>query len=201
MKQYKGFTLSETLIALTIIGVVAAISIPVLNMQKPDKDGIAYRKAVLNVTSAFNLATDSNDFYYSCILTDEESGTSSRDWRGCPAGVDLCTKISDAMNTSGKVDCSGSETSYTDPNFRTTDGTIYWGLEGGFTDVFKTIYVDRKLSNEENTASFLSNHRDANHSSPGLKIRLTSDGGVNMPDTTEYKYEKKLVEDPMKITK
>ena len=199
MKQYKAFTLSETLIALTIIGVVAAISIPVLNMQKPDKDGIAYRKAVLNVTSAFNLATESNDFYYGCILTDTEAGTSSRDWRGCPESVNFCTKMADAMNTSGKIDCS-STSSYASPNFRTTDGTIYWGFEGGFTDVYKTVYVDRKLTSEENTASFLTKHRDANYTSPGLKIRLTSDGGVNMPDTNEYKYEHKLIENPLKIT-
>jgi|GEM_PF-4427137 len=200
MKQCKAFTLAETLIALTIIGVVAAISIPVLNMQKPDKDGIAYRKAVLNVTSAFNLATEANDFYYGCILTDAEAGTSIRDWRGCPESVNFCKKMADTMNISGKVDCS-STSSYENPNFRTTDGTIYWGFEGGFTDIYKTVYVDRNLTSEENTASFLKRHRDSNHTSAGLKIRLTSDGSINMPDSNEYTYEHKLLENPLKITK
>ena len=43
----KGFTLAETLVTLVVIGVVAAVTIPILNHARPDKDALMYKKAVL----------------------------------------------------------------------------------------------------------------------------------------------------------
>ena len=48
----KAFTLSEALITLAIIGVMASILIPTLNNAKPDKDKITYKKALYTVQSA-----------------------------------------------------------------------------------------------------------------------------------------------------
>ena len=55
----KAFTLSEALVTLAIIGVLAAILIPVIDNVRPDKDKITYKKALYSMQSAVSNAMDS----------------------------------------------------------------------------------------------------------------------------------------------
>ena len=54
----KAFTLSEALITLAILGVLAAILIPVINNVRPDKDRITYKKALYSMQGAISQAMD-----------------------------------------------------------------------------------------------------------------------------------------------
>lgn len=70
MKKF-GFTLSELVVALGVIGVVAAIASPMLNGILPDKDKIAVLK-VYKVLSSINrdLISDKGLYYVSNICRD-----------------------------------------------------------------------------------------------------------------------------------
>jgi prepilin-type N-terminal cleavage/methylation domain-containing protein len=184
--KLKGFTLSEVLITLTVIGVVMAITIPVLNHTKPNKDRVIYRKAIMVVQEAIANVMNSDDF-----------DSSTTPWMGDNVGEsDFCDKISEELNVSGNVDCT-SASSYDSPNFITTDGNRYWGFEGKFTTTSRIVYTDRMLTSKE--LSRLSKLRDSNHSTPGLKILVYNTGRTRIPNTDEYNYERNLAENANKI--
>lgn len=84
MRKFKGFTLAEVLITLTIIGIIAAISIPALK-NAADKNAWAagLSTSVKNLTSAFALmkandsvdTLDSTDFWTNNVTSDVTSGS------------------------------------------------------------------------------------------------------------------------------
>ena len=62
MKQQKGFTLAETLITLTILGVVAAITVPMLiNKQMEAANRTKVKKAMATYEKALNQMIIEND--------------------------------------------------------------------------------------------------------------------------------------------
>ena len=177
-----GFTLVEALIVLFIAGVVSAIVFPILSNYNPNADIAMYKKAVFNVSSAFSNATK-----------DPEVLLCKSNWKNC-SYVDLCEKLADKLSTVGIISCSSTNlSSYSNPNFVTSDGIKYWGLEGDFSNDTKTIYVDRELKSTENKTEFLSKHRDSYHTTPGFKIVLDSTGGILYPNTDDYNLEKNIL--------
>lgn len=181
----KGFTLSEALIVITILGIIASITIPVLNNTKPDKDQILYRKALQTIQGAMSVMMDSHDLDNCPDL-----------WADSSLDADsFCEAFIKEVNISGQYHCSGNS-SYDNPNFVTTDGLRFWGFEG---KVFNTsnkkdrdVYVDRNLTNDER--NHLANRRGNNYKEPGLKINIQYDGKVGTkPNSTAYEYENKLI--------
>lgn len=117
----KGFTLAETLISLSIIGVIAALTIPMLIPLMPDKSRTMYKKAVYSVQNSISMA-----------LNDSSSIAASSSTGWATTGVTsttLCTDIAKGLNTMGTVSCTaaGSDAA---PNFITVDGAAWWGLGG-----------------------------------------------------------------------
>lgn len=63
MKNKFGFTLAEVLITLGIIGIVASITIPILqNNIEETQFKTAYKKAYADLSNAFNSVSSSNEF-------------------------------------------------------------------------------------------------------------------------------------------
>ena len=197
----KAFTLSEALITLGIIGILASILLPVMNNVRPDKDKITYKKALFNMQSAVSTAMESSVYTM--------AANSAAYWKDSNVGAsDFCSAVADSLNTSGAINCTGTS-SYENPNFVTTDGIRYWGLEGGFksqdgegnptTLNEKTIYVDRKLSSSE--ASNIGDKRGRDGATDkGMKIQVRYDGKVSTPSGDDYDYENDLVENSFSIT-
>ena len=192
----KGFTLAEVLITLVIIGIVAMITIPTVNNIVPDKDKQTYNKAVYTTNSAIK------------VVGEEQIGMYSRLRWADPIVPEnaFCEYFSDAVNTSGKVNCSSTST-YLNPNFVTTDGIRFWGLEGkgfeGSDDVVsvkeRVIYVDRKLNKKEQNS--LSKKRDSHHAEPGMKILVTYDLKVSTKQTNDWKLENDYLSKAITIAK
>ena len=200
----KAFTLSEALVTLAILGVLAAILIPVIDNVRPDKDKITYKKALYSMQSAVSNAMDST--VYSI------AANSAAYWKDDNIGdEDFCKSLADALNTSGRVKCTMSgyscdsdDTSekgpggscYSDPNFTTTDGIRYWGLEGKFEGDDRDIYVDRQLSTGD-LRHIAEKRGDSAH---GLKIKVSYDGKITTGDTADYDYENEMIENSLQIT-
>ncbi len=194
----KAFTLSEALVTLAILGVLAAILIPVINNVRPDKDRLTYKKALYTLQSAVSNAMDSTEY--------SMAANSAAYWGDeMVHDEDFCTAIAESLNISGGYICSADKisakcgspnTSYSCPNFITTDGIRYWSLEGKIpVGGTRTIFVDRKLTTGEVNGIAKLRGRTAE----GLKIKVRYDGRVSTDEGGEYSYENELIENSLQV--
>ena len=215
----KAFTLAETLVTLAIIGVLAAILVPGINNVRPDKDKIVYKKALYNMQSAISNAMDSSLYSQvtnSAAYWGDENVKQNK----------FCEAMADALNTRGKINCGDSGSSYSNPNFVTSDGIKYWGLEDmteadKFTSSgdkqYKIIHVDRELNSGDKTlrkrervklGDWKASDSFNSKSNDGLKIRVRYNGKIDTPDPNStdatnveksFHYENDLIENTFDV--
>jgi len=113
MKISKGFTLSEILIAMLVLGIIVAASVPIILNLTPNKNGIMMKKAYYATESIIHsLINDPNyypDMTPNCIKADgslENSGTND-----CYYGFDYAPTsvkvpgVTSDVSTSNKLKC------------------------------------------------------------------------------------------------
>lgn len=201
----KGFTLSETLITLTVLGVIIAVTMPLLSKARPDKDVVMYKKGLYTIQSAVGNATEiilNNGALSNSVWSDKNYINPITKVRGCP---NFCKEVADRLNTS-KVDCDKEKSSYIDPQIITTDGLRYWGLPT--TNKFEeldyevTFCFDRPdLQNDSKEFKVLTSVRE-NHAveedcvdkdGRGLRVVVRADGKVSVPNDNGS-YEQDLID-------
>lgn len=113
MKCSKGFTLSEILIAMLVLGIIVAASVPVILNLTPNKNGIMMKKAYYATESiVHSLINDPNyypDMTHNCLKSDgtlENSGSNE-----CYYGFDYAPTavkipgVTNDVSTSNKLLC------------------------------------------------------------------------------------------------
>ncbi len=76
MKNFKGFTLAEVLITLTVIGVITAIIIPVAIHSKPDENVMKFKKGHNTLFQAMNILINSDKYFQNGDLAIASGGES-----------------------------------------------------------------------------------------------------------------------------
>ena len=88
-KQHKAFTLAEVLITLGILGVVAAITIPVLNKQAQDVEyKTAYKKAFSDTSQVFSQAIQEQSLTPRTGVWNDLAATTS-EWNALKNGLKI----------------------------------------------------------------------------------------------------------------
>ena len=201
MKNF-AFTLAETLVTLTILGIIMAITIPLMNKARPDKDVIIYKKALYSLQSAVGNATE---------LLINEGAQTNLIWSDSniirDSGRGFCERVAEHLNTS-KENCNiNGLGSYDNPQIITTDGIRFWKLKVGLLNRhFDAICVDRTFTDKElkTLSAVRQNHNPSKDcysyskngiSAPvGLRVAVRNDGKVTTDyDSYEFQYENELI--------
>ena len=148
----KAFTLAETLITLSIIGIIAVMGIASLMKAKPDQNALAYKKTFYAIQDAIRyLANDTNRFPSSeqvfKLDTVNPDPDFSRVLNGKAYQVYLCEQVAAALNTTGAIHCGNSAGGATDGTisgagdveFQLQSGAVLNGFNQTFADEDSTI--------------------------------------------------------------
>lgn len=129
----KGFTLSEALITLVVLGIIAAVLVPAITKQAPDKNKIMFRKAYNTLQQAVSVLINDDANYPSTQTIQIPASTGIYYQKGFnyttqASGTNLkfCSLLSDLMNTTISANCPATNATGQIP-FTTSDG-ITWTL-------------------------------------------------------------------------
>ena len=125
MKTRKAMSLAEVLITLVVIGVLMMVLIPVITKTTANKERFLYKKAVNTLQNAV-----------SAVMNENGVANSTNFW---PEMGSLRKEIGSKIITLDGVH-SGNDSTATDPDFRSSDGMIWYGIPETWPDGAK--YVD-----------------------------------------------------------
>lgn len=190
-KKSFAFTLAETLITLTIIGVVMALMLKSVNRVNPDKDKILFLKTyhametvmadVINDPTKYDqtfytddeinaLPNDQKgnlhiDFRYAPLATAQvtyQSGGASVTKKNLSRDNAMCYFLADQLNTIGSVDC---ETAHAQ-NMKLTTGACIRNLVGVDASGFNDPVIDPGCKGTYETYYVVNIYRDGKMTVP-----------------------------------
>ena len=138
LKNKQGFTLSETLIALAMIGVLGAVLIPVIIAKKPNPNKIMLRKEYNILEKVVSKLINDNTLYPSTIIenvggVNYQSGfhyMTDPTLRSTTGGITynkFCYYLVENLNTIGLTSCPASTSTSPAKNFaQTSDGALWF---------------------------------------------------------------------------
>lgn len=116
----KGFSLTELMIALTVIGIIASLSIPVITKSISDTNRSLFKSAVSSIETVVSELVSDTSLYPSGELDGN-----------------FCNDFVNKVNTIGSSDCTTS-TYPTIPNFTTSNGMRWYRFDRGGTTFVTT---------------------------------------------------------------
>ena len=181
----KGFTLSEVMVSFMVVGVIAAIIIPIVASRKPDAERLLFKKAYYITERIVNDMINDETLYPEDSTKPGFSNTVAVTVNGKSySGTEkFCKLFAAKVNTTGATDCTinstpaSGESNLNSGNFTTTDGiTWHIPLTDFSTATPLTITVDVNGTTEKTNTS------------PNCKF--VSDSVCPKPDQFEISIEK-----------
>ncbi len=185
MNRKKAMSLAEVLVCLAVIGVLTMILVPLLTKTTANKEKFLYKKAVNTMQNAVSAVMNDNGVVNSSNFWPEltDNGESFR--------KAVASKIItlDGVNK----DTSAGNTTAADPDFRSSDGMVWWGLpdewpmDGSEPAKYIDVNVDVNGDGGTNIASEdAGEYGTAGAKRPDrLRIRIMKDGRVIVPTYDE----------------
>lgn len=195
-KKRKGFTLAETIITVIIIGILAAITIPILNKAKADKDTMIYRKGLYSFQRGLQKFMEGPE--YEALLQKKIAkgeDVKESNYLANFTYEEVCKAVAAELNTKGAIDCRYHSTE-DNPNFITIDGIKFWGVGG--PDVIpksnsvRVLYIDSVEGPSEGEKTKRKNNGGEENK---LRIILTYRGKIR----ADHTYERSLIKDFTKM--
>ncbi len=112
----KGLSLGEMLVSLFILGVVSALTIPMITQTISNQNKPLFRSAFNNVNSVVNELINDISIYPSGEFSNST----------------LCGNFFDKVNTIGTIDCTGPSSAPDTPNAITANGMKWYFFEKNF---------------------------------------------------------------------
>lgn len=118
----KGFTLAETMLVLTVLGVIAAVLVPTIMGASPKKNKILFVKSYHEAERTIADLVDDERFY------PEPEGFAWReevrvDGTTHAGATKFCTSLANKINTLGDINCSPAAG---EPSFTATSGVAWY---------------------------------------------------------------------------
>ena len=199
INKHNGMTLAEIIVALGIVGVLAAVSIPQINKVKPNQEMIKFKKAYAITTRVVNEMLHDDELYPDIAGDPDGSGFANTNKviiNGVAYGGEdedsrkqkFCKLFASRMKTIGDVNCNakgyytesrgrrGLVLNQFEPSFTTADG-IQWGIApGDFTSEDSTpcIVVDVNGNNGSNCYEYAGVNASV---APGIEPRFKCNNG------------------------
>ncbi|MDD3013817.1 MAG: prepilin-type N-terminal cleavage/methylation domain-containing protein [Candidatus Gastranaerophilales bacterium] len=170
----RGFSLAETMIVLTIMAVVAAISIPVVISSLSSNNKTLYKSAFRLMENVVNELVSDISIYPTGNITMSS----------------FCTNVTNKVNYVGTPSCSTSTIAGT-PNFITTNGMRWYGLDStkSFTNDATYCATGTKCVLLEVDVDGQGKGKNVNTTSDDardiMRIVLYETGKLTAPDTLE----------------
>lgn len=124
----KGYTLSEVLVVLLVLGIIAAFIIPAVMRTAPERNTLLYKKSFYSLQEASSKLINDPAKYPEGVELDGGNIT-----KGLFSDYDaekFCENLANTMNIVGDFSCNSGGSNGL-PNFTTTNGVKWWNIGGG----------------------------------------------------------------------
>jgi len=180
----KGYTLSEVLVVLLVLGIIAAFIIPAVMRTAPDRAALLYKKSFYSMQEAASKMINNPDLYPIGVT----SGVTTT--KGLFTDYDTTTFCNNLANTFNILK-QGTDTASCNnggaggaPNFITTNGVKWFNVGGGpFTGDGKDAYKDINVE----------------CAGTEYKIRIYADGRVGTDGAETWNKENSILKSPFKF--
>ena len=190
MSIKKGFTMTEILVALSIVGVLSAIMIPAFYRAKPNQEMLMLKKSYYMISRAISETINDEGFYKETNNPDESGFADTTEniepYHGVKASgnTKFCELVAARMNVDGDVHCTANRTLADGGHFKTQDGAVWLLPISDFRNGQQEIWVDVNGSKGANCVA----SANCNKKPDRFKFTVDQWGKIGVNDELTKKY-------------
>ncbi len=200
MKKIYGFTLSELMIALTVLGILCATVLPAIVKTMPNQNKIMMKRAYyMTTTIVEDMINDSQLYPYTNdsgnILNGfDNTGSVSYDGKTYSGKTKFIDLFANHMNIDGTISntCSGTGSTYC-RKYKTPDGMSWQLSTAGASELTHTVLIDVNGDKKPNCLQGDTSADDACKKRTSdfdrFSMEISNDGTVKIPDKQTWARE------------